>query len=138
MLQCDDASRTPARGVADGNAASWQAKGRGRPPASLPVLPTPAEESTTEDLGSNDEPAEPDAPWDRRNLATKKSDDGREQERNFWRHAGVVLMAARLGAFVQHEAREDGRSVFSDGWYHLRAPDWYSCEVQDRPEPRWL
>ena len=49
---------------------------------------------------------------------------------NVWRLVGVVPLAARLRpAFVQHEARADGLSVFS-GCYHLRAQDWYSCEVQ--------
>ena len=68
--------------------------------------------------------------WDRRFLEAILTEADREQERNFWRHAGLVPRAARLGAFVQREAREDGLSVYSDGNYHLLARVWYSCEVQ--------
>ena len=67
--------------------------------------------------------------WDRRNIAANETDADREQERQFWSRAGVVPLAARLGEFVQHEAREDGLSVFSSTWWHLRAQDWCSCEV---------
>ena len=68
--------------------------------------------------------------WDRRNLAANDTDADLDQERTLWRDAGVLPQEARLGAFVQHDKREDGRSVFSDEWYHLKAEDWYSCEVQ--------
>ena len=67
--------------------------------------------------------------WDRRFLEAILTEADREQERNFWRHAGLVPRAAQLGAFVQHEAREDGFSVYSDPSHHLVAKVWYGCDV---------
>ena len=68
--------------------------------------------------------------WGRRNLTTHETDADRDQERNLWRQAGVAPLAARLGAFVQHEVREDGLPVFLARCCRLRAKAWYSCEAQ--------
>ena len=68
--------------------------------------------------------------WERRLLEDLLTDADREEERNFWQLAGVVPSPARLRKLVQHEAREDGLSVYSDPHHHLLARVWYSCEVQ--------
>ena len=68
--------------------------------------------------------------WEFRNLEANETDADRDQERDFWREAGVVPLAAELDKFVQHEDRGGGLSVFSDAWWDLRAKNWCSCGVK--------